>query len=71
MSAHHWEAIMIDYKYEFERLLDMAEQAIGGVDFKNRSTLFAPLRALKNAVDYYRSEDWTYNKSINLEKIND
>ena len=44
-----------DYKYEFERLLATAEQAVGAVDFKNRSTPFAPLRALKNAVDHYKS----------------
>jgi hypothetical protein len=45
----------MDHEKEFKQLLSVARQAIGSVDFKNRSTPFAPLRALKNAVDHYDS----------------
>ena len=43
----------MNYKDEFYRLLETARQVVDCVDFENRSTPFAPLRALKNAVDYY------------------
>jgi hypothetical protein len=45
----------MNYKDEFERLLDVAEQALTGIDFANRQVLaFAPLGVLKSAVDHYR-----------------
>lgn len=40
---------------EFDKLLDIAEQALSGVNFDNREVIgFAPLWILKLAVEYYR-----------------
>ena len=45
----------MDYKYEFEKLLEMADQAINAVNFDTRNVkTFAELMSLKNAVDFYR-----------------
>ena len=46
----------MDYKKEFEKLLDVSEQAIQGVDFENRKVLgFAGLGILQGAVLSYRN----------------
>ena len=45
------------YKKEFNRLLDVAEQALSGVNFDTRKvTGFTPLFILKQAVEYYRQK---------------
>ena len=44
----------MDYKYEFERLLEMAKQVLDNTNFDKREvSSFASLRALRNAVNFY------------------
>ena len=53
----------MDYRYEFERLLMMAEQVVNAVDFDNKKVLtFAELAGLRNAVTFYK--DQHINKCI-------
>lgn len=45
----------INYKAEFEDLLDIAEQVLTRVDFENREvSRFAPLAVLQAAIKRYR-----------------
>lgn len=47
----------MDYKKDFERLLDAARQVSDNVDFDKRKVYsFAALRVLRNAVNFYDNE---------------
>ena len=46
----------MNYKEEFERLLFVSEQALGGIDLENRTVPgLAGVQILKEAVSYYQS----------------
>jgi len=47
--------LVCKYERELKKLLAIVEQAVSAVDFENKSTPSAPLRCLKNAVDFYKT----------------
>ena len=57
----------MNYKYEFERLLELAKQVSDNTDFDKRKVhSFAALRALRNAVNFYGPP----NKKLNTDRLN-
>jgi len=60
---------IVNYKYEFERLLFVAKQFTDyGEEFIKQGAL-APFTALKNAVDYYENNQVSPSQSRKLNRL--